>query len=51
MNIEFDRCIEFLTRMIEKYGKEIVASEEDSRCEAEKIDESNESENKNTILS
>ena len=24
MNIEFDRCIEFLTRMIEKYGNEIV---------------------------
>ena len=31
MNIEFDRCIDFLTRMIEKYGDEIVASEEDSR--------------------
>lgn len=30
MNIEFDRCIEFLTRMIEKYGDEIIASEEDS---------------------
>jgi len=24
VNIEFDRCIEFLTRMIEKYGNEIV---------------------------
>ena len=23
MNIEFDRCIDFLTRMIEKYGDEI----------------------------
>jgi len=30
MNIEFERCIDFLTRMIEKYGNEIVITEMDN---------------------
>ncbi len=30
MNIEFERCIDFLTRMIEKYGNEIVMTEIDN---------------------
>ena len=34
MNIEFNRCIDFLTRMIEKYGDEIAVTEEDSRDNA-----------------
>lgn len=52
MNIEFDRCIDFLTRMIEKYGDEIAATEEDSRDNADQsIVAANEAKDTNDVCS
>lgn len=44
MNVEFERCMEFLARMIEKYGNEICVEQlsflgietEKSRCDLPK---------------
>ena len=30
-NIEFERCIDFLVRMIDKYGEELLRELEDKR--------------------
>ena len=35
-NIEFERCIDFLVRMIDKYGEEVLRElEEEKQCTAQ----------------
>ena len=35
-NIEFERCIDFLVRMIDKYGEEVRELEEEKQNKEEK---------------
>lgn len=51
MNIEFDRCVEFLIRMIEKYGDEIIVYEEHSGGADQSIVAANESKDTNDVCS
>ena len=42
-NIEFERCIDFLVRMIDKYGEELLRElEEDKKNKKKKKKEENE---------
>lgn len=51
MNIEFDRCIDFLTRMIEKYGDEIIVYEERIGGADQSIVAANEAKDTNDVCS
>ena len=41
-NIEFERCIDFLVRMIDKYGEELRELEEDKENNGQEKKEENE---------